>query len=162
MSTHHGRLHFHIAMSHSPSTPETLAHQAQLSCVTCRRRKVRCDKRSPCTPCTRGGHGCSYRPSEPRARRVRKATINDVATRISELEKTLSTVSPAYPFETPRLRATSPPPEPAPTRRCASPSGEILLERGSSSQYFNEVLVSRVIEQVGYLAPVGGRRFTNE
>ncbi|GAB0133136.1 hypothetical protein EsDP_00001551 [Epichloe bromicola] len=145
------------------------------SCATCRRRKVRCDKKSPCTPCRRGRRACCYPPKEPRAPRVRKTTINDVATRISRLETTLTGVTTTW------IRAdhaapphSSAPPDRAstpasassphggataaasasassssrgPGRGAGSPPGEILLGKGSSSQYFNEVLVSRVIGQ---------------
>ncbi|EFY92528.1 C6 transcription factor, putative [Metarhizium acridum CQMa 102] len=162
--------------SHSPSpeTPErsqtpasvSSAAAAQRSCATCRRRKVRCDKKCPCTPCSRGGHACSYPPKEPRAPRVRKATINDVATRISRLEETLTSIpgrqashphahflaSPktviAGPHANPLSAAAAVGQETSPAAvGSPHPGGEILLEKGSSTQYFNEVLVSRVVGQ---------------
>lgn len=162
--------------SHSPSpeTPErsqtpasvSSAAPVQRSCATCRRRKVRCDKKCPCTPCSRGGHACSYPPKEPRAPRVRKATINDVATRISRLEETLTSI-PTREASHPHARFPASPktviagPHASPfsaggvgheTSPAAvgspHPGGEILLEKGSSTQYFNEVLVSRVVGQV--------------
>ncbi|KAG8420110.1 hypothetical protein J3459_011386 [Metarhizium acridum] len=159
--------------SHSPSpeTPErsqtpSSAAAAQRSCATCRRRKVRCDKKCPCTPCSRGGHACSYPPKEPRAPRVRKATINDVATRISRLEETLTSIPGrqashphAHFLASPKTVIAGPHANPlsaaAAVGRKTSPAavgsphpgGEILLEKGSSTQYFNEVLVSRVVGQ---------------
>lgn len=165
--------------SHSPSsetselphTPASIsASSTERSCATCRRRKVRCDKKCPCTPCTRGGHTCSYPPKEPRAPRVRKATINDVASRISRLEQTLTTipVRDTHAYPPPHLKdsptsprtviagphaaplSTSPAGGQGTAQTVGSPHGgrEILLEKGSSTQYFNEVLVSRVVGQV--------------
>ncbi|KAK2606258.1 hypothetical protein QQS21_003306 [Conoideocrella luteorostrata] len=158
-------------LSHSPASETSDRDRdrdhtpaSERSCATCRRRKVRCDKKSPCAPCSRGGHVCSYPPKEPRAPRVRKATINDVATRISKLEKTLTGIPiradhgnvrelPASPrlVNTPASSnaqiASTPHSSSGPKHNARSPAGEILLEKGSSSQYFNEVLVSRIIGQ---------------
>ncbi|EAW06392.1 Zn(II)2Cys6 transcription factor domain-containing protein [Aspergillus clavatus NRRL 1] len=42
----------------------------QLSCELCRRRKVKCDKRNPCTNCASAGVACipTYRMRLPRGR----------------------------------------------------------------------------------------------
>jgi hypothetical protein len=37
-----------------------------LSCVTCRRRKVRCDRRNPCNHCTKAGIECVFPSSSGR------------------------------------------------------------------------------------------------
>jgi hypothetical protein len=91
---------------------------------------------------------------------VRKTTITDVASRISELEKTLiavsrehevqlnvrapssSTVSPAFEQSTPPIESQDG------DNNQNQNQEEILLKKGSSSTYFNEVLLSRVIEHV--------------
>lgn len=169
MSSHS---HSHSPASETSELPHTPSASSsattERSCATCRRRKVRCDKKCPCTPCTRGGHTCSYPPKEPRAPRVRKATINDVASRISRLEQTLTTIPVREPQPHPHLKdsprsprtvitglhaaplSTSPAGGQGTAQTVGSPhpGGEILLDKGSSSQYFNEVLVSRVIGQV--------------
>ncbi|KAK7403529.1 hypothetical protein QQX98_010707 [Neonectria punicea] len=130
-------------MSRSPST------RPERSCVICHRRKVRCDKQSPCAQCARGGYSCVYPQAGPAVRRVRKTTITDVASRISELERTLVSVSREQDVAL-SLRPSS---SPSLARQAASDAGdeshgdEVLLKKGSSSQYFNEVLFSRVIEQ---------------
>ncbi|KAK1573566.1 fungal-specific transcription factor domain-containing protein [Colletotrichum navitas] len=134
------------------------------SCQLCHRRKVRCDKKQPCASCARGGFQCHYPPVGQPVRRVRKTTIADVASRISDLEKTLATGTaqrPSATFQSPQVTPTStsnfisghsvagsPGPPTAP------PSGppvkvvgdEILVRKGTSSQYFDEFLISRVIE----------------
>ncbi|KAH7123271.1 hypothetical protein B0J13DRAFT_152178 [Dactylonectria estremocensis] len=178
----------------SPAT----GRRTERSCVICHRRKVRCDKQSPCSQCSRGGYSCLYPQPGPVPRRIRKTTITDVASRISDLERTLVAVSresndprlsirPFQPVasspavlgavqvgvsqgqtatshtssasvpastDTPYNHYKTPPTfEPPPARPASSeapdgsPSDEVLLRKGSSSQYFNEVLFSRVIEQ---------------
>ncbi|KAH7131115.1 hypothetical protein EDB81DRAFT_807945 [Dactylonectria macrodidyma] len=178
----------------SPAT----GRRTERSCVICHRRKVRCDKQSPCSQCSRGGYSCLYPQPGPAVRRVRKTTITDVASRISDLERTLVAVSrdsqdprlsirpfqpvaaspvlgnaehggvsqavkghassasaPAGTTDTLYNHYKTPPSyEPPHSVRPAasegpddSPSDEVLLRKGSSSQYFNEVLFSRVIEQ---------------
>ncbi|KAJ4146188.1 hypothetical protein NW754_001652 [Fusarium falciforme] len=124
------------------------------SCAVCHRRKVRCDKKLPCNQCIRGGFPCSYPPVQDVIRRTRKTTISDVATRISEMEKTIEAfksgqvASPQVPLPTP---STS-----LPARPRDSPASEtteqnrregLLLSKGRVSHYVNEVLFSRVIEQ---------------
>ena len=133
------------------------------SCEACHRRKVRCDKQFPCAACTRGRLACTYQaPAQHPIRRARKTTMADVASRISDLEKTLATTkhsptsisqSPAPIKATNSIATTA---SPTPSRSSTSFQGlpssciddDILLRNGSSSQYFNEPLLSRVIEEV--------------
>lgn len=75
----------------SPTTTSASASaSASLrSCHVCHHRKVRCDKKQPCTPCSRSGKACTYPPAGQPVRRPRKTTMADVASRISQLEKSL-------------------------------------------------------------------------
>lgn len=127
------------------------------SCYDCHRRKVRCDKKEPCSSCRRLGKACTYPPLGPRIRRTRKAIMADMGTRLLSLEKSLAQAQ----------RQQSTPDNPRPQTQLAEsnrkqlrsrsslPSDlygrsreDILIQKGSSSQYFNEALVSRVIEEV--------------
>ena len=57
------------------------------SCVTCRRRKVRCDKIHPCTNCTRAHIDCIY-PTPGRApRKARKPTDGNDVELLSRLRR---------------------------------------------------------------------------
>ncbi|KAF4977211.1 hypothetical protein FZEAL_6239 [Fusarium zealandicum] len=122
------------------------------SCAVCHRRKVRCDKEFPCSRCTRGGLPCSYPPAGPITRR-RKTTINDVASRISGLERTLETIASGQ--VPPPLPTAAPPPPPPP--RVPEPHNEageqknqghgLVFNEGTVSHYVNEVIFSSVIEQ---------------
>lgn len=143
-------------MSRQSRSPSTSRSRVERSCVICHRRKVRCDKQSPCSQCARGGYTCLYPQAGPPVRRVRKTTITDVASRISELERTLISVSREQDVPL-SIRPSSSAASPSLGRRAESDPGdesrsdEVLLKKGSSSQYFNEVLFSRVIEQASHI-----------
>lgn len=56
------------------------------SCVTCRKRKVRCDKRHPCINCAKAGTDCVF-PGPGRApRRSRKPQDTELLARLRRLE----------------------------------------------------------------------------
>ncbi|KAK3309424.1 fungal-specific transcription factor [Chaetomium strumarium] len=130
------------------------------SCYNCHRRKVRCDKGQPCARCARGSKICTYPPVGQRIQRPRKTTMAWVANRLYTLEKRLPVV-PSSPSasRTPAAGAASPDSNPphSPARRpttAATPGeaehyfgNEILVQKGSHSEYFNEPLHSRMIEQ---------------
>ncbi|KAF2811281.1 uncharacterized protein BDZ99DRAFT_385394 [Mytilinidion resinicola] len=69
------------ASASTPSSTSAPAPKAQ-SCVVCRRRKVRCDKQSPCSNCRRANIACVL-PSKDRppkwARRLERLTTNAAA-----------------------------------------------------------------------------------
>ena len=69
-----------LASARTPSTP-ALASKLR-SCVICRKRKVRCDKQSPCSNCSRANVACVFPSTErpPRwARRLERLTNNPAA-----------------------------------------------------------------------------------
>lgn len=56
------------------------------SCTTCRKRKVRCDKRHPCSNCSKAGTECFF-PGPGRApRRSRKPQDTEMLVRLRRLE----------------------------------------------------------------------------
>ncbi|OLN97826.1 putative transcriptional regulatory protein C139.03-like protein 2, partial [Colletotrichum chlorophyti] len=128
--------------------------KVERSCNLCHRRKIRCDKKLPCSSCARGGFPCFYpQPGQP-VRRVRKTTIADVASRISDLEKTLTAgvgqqKQQQHQHQHEAFHGSPPVTTPVqPSAPYEKGSGdEILVRKGTSSQYFDEVLISRVIEE---------------
>ncbi len=58
------------------------------SCVTCRRRKVKCDKQNPCSNCTKAGSACVF-PAPGRAPRRPRQGGKVVSEREAELLKRL-------------------------------------------------------------------------
>ncbi|KAF4339303.1 hypothetical protein FBEOM_6717 [Fusarium beomiforme] len=109
--------------------------------------------------CIRSSFECSYPPAAPRARRAKKTTINDVASRISQMEKTIEAFKAGQgtPLEYASSSVTSGNSVPTPASTVAdiggsqnverSSRGGLLFNKGKSSHYVNEVLFSRVIEQ---------------
>ena len=69
----------------SHSSPHALNPR---SCVTCRRRKVKCDKSFPCSNCTKGGSECIF-PAPGRAPRKPRQGVKVVSEREAELLKRL-------------------------------------------------------------------------
>ena len=66
-----------------------VATAVTLSCEQCRRRKTKCDKRSPCSACQQSGITCTaiQRPRRPRGRHARAKHNEDVInSRILQLE----------------------------------------------------------------------------
>ncbi|KAL3432390.1 fungal-specific transcription factor domain-containing protein [Aspergillus tetrazonus] len=63
------------------------------SCITCRRRKVRCNKRSPCSNCARAGVECIFPPPGRAARRLKRppAENADLLSRLRQLENIVET-----------------------------------------------------------------------
>ena len=127
------------------------------SCYGCNSKKIRCDKTEPCSSCARASRPCVYPPLGPRKRRAKQTIMTDMASRISTLEKSLEkarkvvTSVPTVPVsEIANITRST---QPATTNlhfdNLSERFGEdILVHKGSSSQYFNEILMSRVIEEV--------------
>jgi hypothetical protein len=144
----------------SPQTPVALSthviikkKRPERSCILCHRRKIRCDKKSPCASCARTGVLCCYPGPEPPTRRPHKSTIADVSARLAQLERTILAINN---HSSPNTSGDDTAPDPRSTARVSmrgSKTGqsneEVLVQNGYSSTYFNEVLFSRVLEEVG-------------
>lgn len=63
------------------------------SCVTCRRRKVRCNKRSPCSNCVKGGVECVYPPPGRLRRKTKRPQDAELMTRLKRLEGVIENLS---------------------------------------------------------------------
>jgi hypothetical protein len=151
-----------------PQKLPTTAHKPMpRSCEICHQRKIRCDKRSPCSNCVRGNNFCRYPGTERRPRRPHKTTITDVSARVSQLERTLATIAKGKSRSPKSFQAVE---AESTTRDDAenSPPGEVfvddesheihseerasteemLVEDGESSCYVNEVLLFRILAEV--------------
>ena len=121
------------------------------SCVLCHRRKIRCDKKSPCSTCTKTGVLCCYPSAEQPVRRPRKTTISDVAERLVQLERTLYAISStdSQPdVGSPGDREGTAQPSKEDEVETESVTEEFLLQNGDTSRYMNDLLISRVLEEV--------------
>ncbi|KAL1864822.1 hypothetical protein VTK73DRAFT_5634 [Phialemonium thermophilum] len=145
----------------APSGPHSLstarrAKRLERSCLLCHRRKVRCDKRSPCSNCVRANILCCYPSADEPIRRPRKTTISDVAERLGRLERTLVAITAAD--SSPerasdrligRGRSDSPGVDGDDQSRedATSAAAELLVRTGASSRYVNELILSRILEE---------------
>ena len=130
------------------------------SCYACNRKKVRCDKRRPCSSCIRSGKPCSYPSPGPRIRRSKKTIAAEMASRISSLEKSLAKTTdarrtgqsgPDSMSEDLHVTISTQPARETPSGNLSERSREdVLIQNGSASQYFNEILLSRVLEEVSF------------
>ncbi|OBT72758.1 hypothetical protein VF21_08996 [Pseudogymnoascus sp. 05NY08] len=81
-------------MSTEESPPTQLQSTASkplkvFSCVLCAQRKVKCDRKQPCSNCTKSGVNCTPgAPPKPRSRR-RRVIETDVAARLQRYEELL-------------------------------------------------------------------------
>ena len=135
--------------------------KTERSCLLCHERKIRCDKRSPCANCVRADVLCCYPGVERPGRRPPKSTIAEVAARVSRLERTITAISnnTSHANKTnsskkePILVLDSPSGETnaIDTQTLVNSSEELLVQGGYSTRYINEVLLSRVLEEVGML-----------
>ncbi|KAJ5586917.1 uncharacterized protein N7459_002682 [Penicillium hispanicum] len=86
---------------HSPSAlpgtapaPRPLPDSASSrSCVTCRRRKVRCNKRSPCSNCTKAGIDCIFPPPGRAPRKSKRPPDAELLSRLRRLEGVIEHLS---------------------------------------------------------------------
>lgn len=127
------------------------------SCYNCHRKKIRCNKEDPCSACVRAGKPCGYPPLGPRTRRTKKTIMADMVSRIASLEKSLAEAREAKSNPTPFSSESTNPAISVPQATTYRPekviqrSGEdIVVQMGSSSQYFNEVILSKVIQDVSF------------
>ena len=125
-----------------------------------------CDKMQPCSNCSKAAKQCDYPPPGPRIRRTKKTIMADMASRLSRLEE--SAASPGGPEAPPldpqaRVNAVRRTPRARTGQRRAGDASEkiregVLLQSGSSSQYINEIFLSRVIKNVRLRTPFFSKR----
>ncbi|KAF8879170.1 hypothetical protein BD779DRAFT_1164802 [Infundibulicybe gibba] len=84
--------------------PKKKRRRQALSCTECKRRKIKCDRSQPCTPCSRRGeqHKCHWHIVEPVEKYVTRAEYDDLKTRFEQLEGLVQRLlPPAAPMSAP-------------------------------------------------------------
>jgi hypothetical protein len=124
------------------------------SCILCHSRKVKCNKQLPCSTCSRSGVLCCYPPGEKHELRKNRTTISDIMNRLGQLERTIVAISSSD--DQPRNHGSAQPviepPSPDQDSETATVSREgTLWDNGYSSRYVNDVLLSRVLEEVCFI-----------
>jgi hypothetical protein len=143
--------------------PLTSRTRIERSCILCHRRKVKCNKQLPCSTCIRSGVLCCYPPGEKHEIRKNRTTISDIINRLGQLERTIVAISSSddqlrnHDSAQPVVESRSPDQDSATTT--VSREGT-LWDNGYSSRYVNDVLLSRVLEEVCFiLFPVNERNW---
>lgn len=84
---------------HRSKSPPATTPQNLRSCTTCRKRKVRCDKKHPCASCLKTGSVCIF-PGPGRApRRSRKPQDAELMARLKRLEGVVQSLNNVTPSE---------------------------------------------------------------
>ncbi|OJJ72222.1 hypothetical protein ASPBRDRAFT_30554 [Aspergillus brasiliensis CBS 101740] len=86
------------------------------SCIPCNRRKVRCDRKFPCTRCVKGGEQCAFPGPKRAPRQLKRPPIAEVLAQLRHLEQ-----------EVQLLRAQAQQPPLAPDAEAASASSSSPL-----------------------------------
>lgn len=74
-------------MQNTLTTPVARSPELQqLSCTTCRHRKVRCNRRDPCLNCVKAGIPCVFPKPARNLRRIRESSRTDIGHRLKQLE----------------------------------------------------------------------------
>lgn len=71
------------------SEPPSVMNEYQHPCTVCQRRKVKCDRLSPCTNCLTHGYDCTKPESRRAPRKSRRKNDSSVLDRLRQLEDTL-------------------------------------------------------------------------
>lgn len=128
---------------HRSSTRETSPAQPlqPRSCVSCNRRKVRCDRSVPCRNCAKAGWTCEY-PSPQQGRSEKAPSLQDVTDRLERVEtlllKQLEKQSPDDQLHTGAGNTLPEAPDLRPaTKKDSGRPWEVLLRDGERVQYVN-------------------------
>ncbi|KAJ6144381.1 hypothetical protein N7470_008276 [Penicillium chermesinum] len=77
----------------APASAPRASLDSSRSCVTCRRRKVRCNKRSPCSNCARAGIDCIFPPPGRAPRKSKRPPDAELLSRLRRLEGVIEHLS---------------------------------------------------------------------
>ncbi|KAI1420697.1 fungal-specific transcription factor domain-containing protein [Xylaria sp. FL1777] len=78
------------------------------SCVLCQQRKVRCDKKKPCSNCVKAGVDCRVVPPQPPRRRKKRIPERDLVDRLRKYEALLSQNGIEFESLGPDIKITDP------------------------------------------------------
>jgi hypothetical protein len=126
----------------------------QRSCLTCHQRKIRCNKRLPCSNCIRADVFCCFPGPDPSGRRPHKTNIAEVVSRLARLERTITELSNGTLPDSNHARDSAHTPSSGTltisrTQSVEDALAELLVQGGYASRYVNEVLLSRILDKVG-------------
>lgn len=71
----------------APASPSGSGPAHKQACILCAKRKVRCDRREPCSNCIKAHTDCDYQAPAPRRRRRKRPADEDLVSRLSRYEE---------------------------------------------------------------------------
>ncbi|KAI0259369.1 hypothetical protein BC834DRAFT_635201 [Gloeopeniophorella convolvens] len=109
--------------SEKATRPKQKRRRQPLSCTECKRRKIKCDRAHPCTPCIRRGdqNKCQWHVIEPVDKYVSRAEYDELKARVDRLEAMLSRAPPGPSTLTLVTEPSQPPPHAAAGQGPAAP-----------------------------------------
>ncbi|EED12155.1 C6 transcription factor, putative [Talaromyces stipitatus ATCC 10500] len=126
--------------------PVLRRYNVERSCIRCHERKIRCDRKTPCSTCTKANAQCQYPGPEKGRRRSKREQQSQLVPRIDEhddhLDVTRSSqeLSPAIPTGNQKTQNVS-------EGQSLDSNRGFLLKDGASTRYINEGLLSQVLEK---------------
>ncbi|KAI0019542.1 fungal-specific transcription factor domain-containing protein [Xylariomycetidae sp. FL0641] len=96
--------------AHTPPNPDSSIVKVTRghSCVLCQQRKVRCDKKKPCSNCVKAGVDCRVVPPQPPRRRKKRIPERDLVERLRKYEALLSQNGVEFDALGPDVKITNP------------------------------------------------------
>ncbi|KAE8145466.1 fungal-specific transcription factor domain-containing protein [Aspergillus avenaceus] len=115
----------------SRTSPPAISHgsqdNGQRSCITCRRRKVRCNKKCPCINCVKAGIECVFPPPGRAPRKSKRPHDTELLSRLKRLEGVIEHLSE-------KNAALSEPSPPQPRNEPAPKSSSSECPMGAAAQ----------------------------
>jgi hypothetical protein len=120
-------------------------------CVSCQRRKVKCDRKSPCSRCLATGQDCRQPETRRAPRRARRAVPGLVSEKLRQLEKSLDEVRAAVlsgkPEETGETAETTPIASEGQSQSLDNSLGRLIIE-DENSRYISSSSWANLADQV--------------
>ncbi|KAI9816464.1 MAG: hypothetical protein M1827_001596 [Pycnora praestabilis] len=123
------------------------------ACDECRRKKIKCDGKQPCTHCTVYSYECTYDQPSNRRRNPAPQYIEALENRLQRAEALLKTVLPDVDLGNPNFDAGVPQRMHAPVRQNVNSTDPARAQTGSSSDKDKggESLLESMVESTGQL-----------
>ncbi|KAJ6145720.1 C6 transcription factor [Penicillium chermesinum] len=127
---------------------EPRRYNVERSCLRCHERKVRCDKRSPCSKCVRLNLPCHYPGLRIEKRRPPRSADADVVARLEQLERAITSLAAGPSLGNIPKNAEAPVRETALDSESSLPSSSAQHGfLGKDGTYMDEPLLARVLEK---------------
>lgn len=109
------------------------------SCITCRQRKIRCDKRSPCSGCQKDKFSCAYPPKVHSRKRMQPESNQDLKLRLKRLEDLVQSLKEASDKDEKSLPAVN---SNSSVRRNNADQGRLVVEGGETRYIENSFWIT--------------------